>query len=100
MIREIEITMECTGRRGGNKACRDAHRVGRSVHVIPNRGVEDIALVLPTYHYATEADARRAVADGWANGVDVVTDADLYRARANGEAYKLPSGWIDPSRSR
>lgn len=83
----------CTG---PNRACRAAHRAGRSVHIIPGtRG-----LVLNTYHYATEEQAREALAYAEATAPTIRNDADLESARAYGLSYRLPVGWIDPTMRR
>jgi hypothetical protein len=89
------LSDNCTGRRG-NRACRDAHRAGRPVHVIPAYG--PTALVMPTYHYATAEEGIQAINDAMVNAPMVATDADLFRYRREGVAHRLPAGWIDPSR--
>jgi hypothetical protein len=90
---------QCTGR-GGNSTCRQGYDDGRPWHVIPP--VVDVAkrpaLVMPTYHYATIEDGVGSVRTAMATAPMVATDDDLYRYRAAGVAYKLPPGWIDPSR--
>lgn len=80
---------------GDALACRHARIAGRPVHVNPPAGS---GVVTPTYHYATAEDGLAAVRDAMENAPMVVTDDDLYRFRADGVAYRLPSGWIDPDR--
>lgn len=92
------ITRTCTGR-GGHPRCRAAYREGLPVHVIPTWSADTPAVVLPSYHFATEAEALAAVEQAQTAPL-VRTDADLYRYRAEGVAYRLPVGWVDPSRRR
>lgn len=103
-----QIDLDCGGK-GTNPACKAARRAGRPVHIIPGSRFDldptmcppdGLTLVLETYHYATEAEAREAVAEAYATAPVVTCDADLYDFRARGIAYKLPEGWIDPSRRR
>lgn len=92
------LSDNCTGRRG-HRDCRDAHRAGLPVHVIPP--LHDPAkpsLVMPSYHFATAEAGIAAINDALANAPIVATDADLYAYRAAGVAYRLPAGWIDPTR--
>lgn len=101
------LSPHCTGR-VGNAACREAHRAGRSVHIIPPRSrytiVDDRAqlldpiLILPTYHFATVEEGLAAVRDAMATAPTVATDDDLYAYRAAGIAHYLPVGWVDPTR--
>lgn len=88
----------CTG---PNRACRAAHRAGRSVHVIPAMS-RDAAnhprLVMPTYHYRTSDEGIIAIAEAEENAPTVTCDADLYRFRKMEIPHFLPVGWIDPSR--
>jgi hypothetical protein len=95
--------------KGPNHHCRAAFKAGRPVHVIPGsvfdldpamRPPDGLTLVLGTYHYATEAEAREAVADAYTNAPLVTCDDDLYAFRARNISYKLPVGWVDPSRRR
>lgn len=54
------LNTRCTGR-GGHPACKKAHKEGRSVHMIPPTYREDRAyLSLPSYHFATVAEAEEA----------------------------------------
>jgi hypothetical protein len=66
------------------------------VHIIPAPG----GPVLNTYHYATEADARAALADAEINAPIVTCDDDLARFRAENVSYRLPVGWCDPTMRR
>jgi hypothetical protein len=94
------LSETCTG---PNRACRAAHREGRSVHVIPGsiRGRADQpALIMPTYHFATVDEGMGYIRDAWNTAPMVVTDEDLDRYRAANIAHKLPVGWVDPSRRR
>lgn len=95
--------------RGTNPDCKAARRAGRPVHIIPGSRFDldptmcppdGLTLVLETYHYATEAEAREAVARAYANAPVVTCDDDLYAFRAQKIAYKLPIGWVDPTRRR
>lgn len=88
----------CTG---PNRACRFAHREGRSVHVIPAMRKDpatEKALVMPTYHYRTSAEGIEAIAEAETMAPTVETDADLYEYRKNNVPFYLPMGWVDPSR--
>lgn len=78
--------------------CRAAIREGRPVHIIPAYEMGSPAIVLATYHYETEADAIEALTNAWENAPIVRNDTDLYDFRHEGLAYKLPVGWIDPTR--
>jgi hypothetical protein len=89
----VHVRTDCTG---PNRACRAAAKAGRTVHIIPAPG----GPVLNTYHYATEADARAALADAEANAPIVHNDADLARYRAENVSYRLPVGWCDPTMRR
>ena len=103
-----QVDLDCGGK-GSHRDCKDARRVGRPVHIIPGsrfdpdptmRPPDGLTLVLATYHYATETEAREAVAEAYATAPVVTCDEDLYDFRARGIAHKLPEGWIDPSRRR
>lgn len=85
----------CTG---PNRACRTAHRQGRSVHVIPDRQADGRALVMPTYHYATSAEGIEAIMDAEMIAPTVTTDEELYACRRLNIPHFLPVGWVDPSR--
>jgi hypothetical protein len=85
----------CTG---PNRACRMAHKQGRSVHVIPERRQDGRALVMPTYHYRTSADGIEAIMDAEEAAPEVATDADLIEYRERNIPFFLPVGWVDPSR--
>jgi hypothetical protein len=88
----------CTG---PNRACRAAHKAGRSVHVIP--GMVDSTeprLVMPTYHYHTSADGIEAIMQAETTAPTVRNDADLADFRARKIAHFLPVGWCDPSMRR
>lgn len=89
--------------KGPNPHCRAAFKSGLPVHVIPNspvweRPADELTIILPTYHYATEREARQAVAEAHASAPVVTCDDDLYAFRARGIAHKLPVGWVDPTR--
>lgn len=94
--RAAAITYNCTGR-GGNARCRAAHKAGRPVHIIPPWSSDTPTIVLPTYHYATEQEARAALAAADAAPI-VTTDDELYAYRAAAIAHRLPVGWTDPTR--
>ena len=88
----------CTG---PNRACRAAHKAGRSVHVIPQTGPDASAhprLVMPTYHYRTSAEGIAAIAVAEETAPTVTCDDDLYACRRMGIPHYLPVGWIDPTR--
>lgn len=89
------VEAKCTGR---NPACRRARKAGRPVHLIPRTIKGRPSLVLPDYHFATVDEALTAFAVADATAPVVVVDDDLYRHRAGGVAYKLPEGWVDPTR--
>jgi hypothetical protein len=82
----------------GPNACRRASKAGRPVHIVPPRSSSGLSVVLPTYHYATEVEARDALALAEASAPLVTCDSDLFAYRAQRIAYKLPVGWVDPSR--
>jgi hypothetical protein len=88
------IMLDC---KGPNKACAKAHAKGHPVHIIPAFN-ESPRVVLADYHFASEEDARSAIADLRENGRIVTCDADLYHLREQGSGYLLPEGWVDPSR--
>lgn len=84
------IYTDCTG---PNAACRHAHRVGMSVHLIPPRYADDPGLLaLPTYHFHTPADAMAAYLAARADAVIVRT----VTARDAAYARNLPV-WINLS---
>ena len=92
------LSDHCTG---PNRACRAAHKAGRSIHVIPTMRPDPRtapALVMPTYHYTTAQDGIDAINQAFATAPMVATEDDLYRFRAERVAHFLPIGWIDPSR--
>lgn len=82
---------------GPNLACRRAFKRGRPVHIIPG-GTGALALVMPTYHYATEQEGIAAINTAIETAPTVATDEDLYRFRKEGTPHFLPAGWVDPSR--
>lgn len=90
------------GGRGTNPACKAAAKLGLRVHVSPapadNIGGQH--LVMPTYHYATEADGIAAIEKALRDAPVVTTDDELYAYREQSIAYKLNKGWIDPTRRR
>jgi hypothetical protein len=84
----------CTG---PNRACRAAHKSGRSVHVIPESGgPKSPRLVMPTNHYRTSAEGVIAIAEAEESAPTVSSDADLFAYREAGMPHFLPVGWIDP----
>jgi hypothetical protein len=90
----------CTG---PNRACRAAHKTGRSVHVIPENGADahlHPRLIMPTYHYRTSAEGIEAIAIAEEIAPTVTNDADLERYRAEKVAHYLPVGWCDPTMRR
>jgi hypothetical protein len=94
------ITPNCGGR-GTNPACKLGRKQGKPVHITPPPFTpDDHRLVLNTYHYATETDARRAYELAVQHAPIVHTDADLYTYRAEGTSYKLVPDWIDPTMRR
>lgn len=90
----------CGNLRSANDACRAAYREGRIWHVIPpvTDARREAALVLPTYHFRTPNEGLAAVEEAMRTAPMVATDEDLERYRSAGVAYRLPPGWIDPSR--
>lgn len=89
----IFIYTDCTG---PNRACKAAAKAGRTVHIIPPPG----SVVLGTYHYATETEARAAFAHDQANAPMVNTDDDLARYTKAKVSYRLPEGWVHPDYRR
>lgn len=89
------VRPDCTG---PNRNCRKAVRQGRSVHIIPSGFADGGHLVLPTYHYETEEQARDAVEAARRDAVVIRSDAMLCEARRRRQAYRLLPGWIDPTR--
>jgi len=93
------LSLNCTG---PNPACRKAAKEGRKVHVIPALPKEpgnEPYLVMPTYHYATEAEGEAAIqAAIMIEARTVKNDEDLYAYRAAQRPHYLPVGWVDPSR--
>lgn len=89
----VHVHPICTG---PNRACRAAHKAGRSVHIIPAPG----SVVLPTYHFATETEARETLALAEKHAPTVRNDADLAECRERGIPYRLPVGWCDPTMRR
>lgn len=89
----ITVHLNCTG---PNRACRAAAKLGRKVHIIPTPG----SVVLGTYHYTTEAEARAALAHAEKFAPTVRNDADLEACRSRNVSYRLPVGWCDPSMRR
>jgi hypothetical protein len=89
------VTHDCTG---PNHNCRKAARQGRSVHIIASEFADGSHLVLPTYHYETEEQARAAVETARRDAVVIRSDAMLFEARRRRQAYRLLPGWIDPTR--
>ncbi|AXI91376.1 hypothetical protein SAM9427_37045 (plasmid) [Streptomyces sp. ETH9427] len=89
-----DFVRRCTG---PNKACRAAHRDGRSVHIIPSGSADKGSLVLPTFHYETEEQARAAVEAARRDAVVIRSDEALFEARRLAQPYRLLPGWIDPS---
>src|SRR6478609_1374977 len=89
----ITIRTDCTG---PNRACRAAAKAGRTVHIIPSPRT----VVLATYHYATEDEARAALAHAERFAPTVRNDADLVECRERNLSYRLPVGWCDPSMRR
>ena len=90
---DVHIRLNCTG---PNINCRSAAKEGKTVHIIPAPG----DVVLNTYHYATEDEAREALARAQATAPTIRNDDDLFRCRSNGLSYRLPIGWTDPSMRR
>jgi hypothetical protein len=82
----------------GPNACRRASKAGRPVHIVPPRSSSGLSVVLPTYHYATEREALAALELAEATAPVVTCDSELFLYRAQRIAYKLPTGWVDPSR--
>lgn len=100
------VDLNCGGR-GTHADCKAGRKAGLPVHIIPGsrfdldptmRPPDGLTLVMPTYHYATERQARDAVAEAYATAPVVTCDDDLYAFRACNIAHKLPVGWVDPSR--
>ncbi len=97
---ELPTTVShCTGR-GGNVECKAAHKRGLSVHIIPGHVSDQPRLVMPTYHYATEEEAREAVRIARLTAPTVTCDDDLYACRRMRTPHFLPVNWIDPTRRR
>ncbi|MFJ3365839.1 hypothetical protein [Streptomyces anthocyanicus] len=94
-LRPDHVWEECTG---PNRHCKKAHRQGRTVHVIPADFADSSHLVLPSYHYASEEEARAAVAHARRTAVVIGADGQLYKARRLRRPYRLLPGWIDPTR--
>jgi hypothetical protein len=85
--------------KGPNARCRRDARDGRHVHLIPMSHVgEEPQLVMPTYHYATEAQGRAAITAAWETAEVIRTREQLNAARRDGRPHKLAVGWIDPTR--
>lgn len=100
MITATVLSHNCTG---PNPTCRAAHRAGRPVHVIPDAGRNpgaSPALIMPTYHYPTEAHGVDAIYEAANTAPMVTSDEDLYLFRQMKIAHFLPVGWVDPSRRR
>lgn len=93
----LVMRAEC---KGSNAACRLARRLGRPVHLIPPYDAGAPALVLPDYHYASEAEAVAALEQAEACAPLIASDAELRTARQLGIPYRLPVGWVDPERRR
>lgn len=93
----IVLREMCTGSRG-SEACKFAHKLGRSVHMITEYDSWVPSLVMPTTHWVTVEDGIAAINDAWENAPMITTDAQLYEARALKIAHKLPVGWVDPTR--
>jgi hypothetical protein len=92
------LDTNCTG---PNSKCRCAARHGRRVHVIPTpMGPKHPALVMPTYHYATEAEGFAAIAEAFRTAPTVYGDADLELYRCDGVPHLLPVGWVDHTMRR
>jgi hypothetical protein len=109
MTNPLVLSENCTG---PNPACREAHKAGRPVHMIPampRMGVDIViedgaarvitpTLVMPTYHYANVSEGVEAIDQAMNTAPTVVTDDDLYAYRKAGVPHFLPVGWIDPTR--
>ncbi|QKZ20276.1 hypothetical protein [Streptomyces chartreusis] len=94
-LRRDHVWEECTG---PNRHCKKAHRQGRPVHIIPAAFADSSSLVLPTHHYASQDEARAAVADARRTADTIAADRQLYTARRLRRPYRLLPGWIDPTR--
>jgi hypothetical protein len=87
------VEMKCTGT---NAACKEASREGRRVHIIPHH--EDpraaaFTLALPTYHFATEVDAVKALEEAWNWSAETANTADERDAAyARGVPVKIAKG--------
>lgn len=88
----------CDGRKGGNHACKRGFREGRPAHIISFASGDEPIVVLPTYHYRDADEAIAAFNNAEANAPLIENDEQLYACRQLGVAYRLPTGWIDPSR--
>lgn len=90
------LDTNCTG---PNWACKAAAKRGRTVHVIPTRtGANQPLLVMPTYHYYTEALGEAAIEQAIQYAHTVKCDDDLMMFRKLAVPHFLPVGWVDPSR--
>ncbi|MGW0844326.1 hypothetical protein ACWD26_30135 [Streptomyces sp. NPDC002787] len=94
-LRPDHVWEECTG---PNRHCKKAYRQGRTVHIIPAAFADSSHLVLPTNHYASQEEARAAVADARRTAVIIAADGQLYKARRLRRPYRLLPGWVDPTR--
>lgn len=82
-----------------NARCLREARQGRPVHVIMRQDVRyDELIVMPSYHFATAEEGKKAWTLALLTAPTIKDDADLYAARINQTPHKLPLGWVDPSR--
>jgi hypothetical protein len=93
-----DITRHCTG---PNENCQRAARQGRTVHLLPAYvSLSEPHLVLPTYHFATDAEAHAYLEAARLVAPTINNDAQLYAARTAQMPHYLPPGWVDPTRRR
>jgi hypothetical protein len=93
------ITEDCSG---PNRACRKAHREGRTVHMsnsaqahIDGRG----RLVMPTYHYATVEEGTAAIRAALVDAVTVSSDEEWLRLESEGAVpFRTRPGMNHPTR--